>query len=210
MIILIIGISRIYHFSLKYIVSLRLQSNVRLHNFDNRRMIYASEFLKRKILVGSCVLHIHRIDRGLKFAGALTLQKEKDAHTFVFAWISPFPDFLSLECATKYHQRLTSTLVFLVFFFSFLLKNEKNETNTTAFLLFSSISTLICKDKKLTDFGIITNRREPKARREFRDSKFKQVRIFGTIMSFCHATRSSKHFLRKLGTFGRIRTNNEI
>lgn len=45
-------------------------------------------------------------------------------------------------------------------------KKKKFETknNTTAFPLFpSSILTLICKDKKLTDFGVITNRREPTA-----------------------------------------------
>lgn len=132
--------------------------------------------------VGSRVLRIHRIDGRPKFAGALTLQKEKDALTFMCllnlssSWFSV--TWMRDEISPTPYFYLSSLLR------SFLLKDEKkNETNTTAFLLFSSISTLICKDKKPTDFGVITNRREPKARREFRESESEQVRIFGTLFA---------------------------
>jgi len=209
MIILIISISRIYHFSLKYIVSLRLQSNVRLHNFDNRRMVYRIWIFKAKNSCRiMCTSYSQNRSRTEVRRRVNVTKRKRRAYICVrlnlsFSWFS----------VAWMRNEISSTPYFYIGFFScssFLLKNEKNETNTTAFLLFSSISTLICKDKKLTDFGVITNRCEPKARSEFRESKFKQVWIFGTIMSFCHATRPSKHFLRKLGTFGRIRTNSEI
>lgn len=82
------------------------------------------------------------------------------------------------------------------------------------FLLFpSSILTLICKDKKLTDFGVITNRREPNAQEDPRKSKkffttsgfFRTLQIFLlSLLLCCFSIRKNPWACRQTAKYNRL------
>lgn len=133
---------------------------------------------------------------------------------FIFFFFLFFPSFhsLFLPCSRLYYTHDDKNRRFLITFTSFLSssfslkkkrkkKKRDKKNNTTAFLLFPFYFNANMQDKKLTDFGIITNHRPPSPRqvRESPSNRSIHIPVFFSFSLYLYLSLSlPRSFVCKL------------